>query len=63
LGLVPLPTKVTVRFGAPIYFEGDGTESEDQIREKVQVVKDALQREIQVGLEKRGENVFSGAAK
>lgn len=63
LGLVPLPAKVTVRFGKPIHFEGQANESEEKIREKVQVVKDALQAEINVGLEKRGEHIFTGAAK
>ncbi len=63
LGLLPLPAKVTVRFGKPIYFEGKENESEDLIREKVQTVKEALQAEINLGLEKRGENVFTGAAK
>lgn len=63
LGLLPLPSKVTVRFGAPIYFEGDTNEGEDLIREKVQKVKEALQAEINVGLEKRGEHIFTGSAK
>jgi 1-acyl-sn-glycerol-3-phosphate acyltransferase len=63
LGLLPLPSKVTVRFGKPLIFEGDPKESEEKIREKVQAVKDALQAEINVGLEKRGENVFTGSAK
>jgi len=63
LGLLPLPAKVTVRFGKPIYFEGKENESEDLICEKVQVVKDALQKEINEGLEKRGDHIFTGAAK
>lgn len=63
LGLLPLPCKVTVRFGKPLYFEGDHKQPEEEIREKVQVVKDALQAEINFGLDKRGENVFTGAAK
>ena len=63
LGLLPLPSKITVRFGKPIEFEGDANESEELIREKVQKVKDALQAEINLGLEKRGENIFTGAAK
>ena len=37
--------------------------NEELIREKVQRVKDELQAEINLGLEKRGENVFTGAAK
>ena len=63
LGLLPLPAKVTVRFGKPILFEGDPKEHEDKIREKVQILKDALQTEINIGLERRGENVFTGSAK
>jgi 1-acyl-sn-glycerol-3-phosphate acyltransferase len=63
LGLIPLPAKVTVRFGAPILFEGDPQESEEFIREKVAVVKDALQKEIQMGLELRGDSVFKGPKK
>jgi 1-acyl-sn-glycerol-3-phosphate acyltransferase len=63
MGLVPLPAKVTIRFGKPIYFEGDAGESEDLIREKVQSVKEALQLEINTGLELRGENIFTGVAK
>jgi 1-acyl-sn-glycerol-3-phosphate acyltransferase len=63
LGLVPLPSKITVRFGKPIYFEGNENEPEELIREKVQTVKDALQAEINLGLEIRGDRIFSGAAK
>ena len=63
LGLLPLPAKVTVRFGKPIHFEGDPNEPEEAIRGKVQIVKDALQAEIDLGLDIRGENVFTGSAK
>jgi 1-acyl-sn-glycerol-3-phosphate acyltransferase len=63
LGLLPLPSKVTVRFGKPLVFTGDHNEPEEAIREKVQVVKDALQAEINTGLDIRGENVFTGSAK
>ena len=62
-GLLPLPAKVTVRFGKPMYFEGSESEPEEQIREKVQKVKEALQAEIDAGLEIRGEKVFTGTAK
>ena len=62
-GLLPVPAKITVRYGKPIYFEGDHAETEELIREKVQVVKDALQEEINEGLKLRGENIFTGAAK
>jgi 1-acyl-sn-glycerol-3-phosphate acyltransferase len=63
LGLVPLPSKITVRFGKPIYFDGNENEPEETIREKVQKVKEALQAEINLGLEIRGDRIFSGAAK
>jgi 1-acyl-sn-glycerol-3-phosphate acyltransferase len=63
LGLLPLPSKITVRFGKPIYFEGEAGESEESIRAKVQAVKEALQEEIHTGLKLRGENIFTGAAK
>jgi 1-acyl-sn-glycerol-3-phosphate acyltransferase len=63
LGLIPLPSKVTVRFGEPLFFEGDGNEEEDKIREKVQRVKESLQSEINEGLRARGEHIFTGAAK
>ncbi len=63
LGLLPLPSKITVRFGEPLRFEGDPGESEESIRAKVQTVKDALQEEIHKGLKLRGENIFTGAAK
>jgi 1-acyl-sn-glycerol-3-phosphate acyltransferase len=63
VGLLPLPSKITVRFGKPLRFEGDPNESEDLIREKVQSVKESLQSEINLGLEKRGEHIFTGAAK
>lgn len=62
-GMIPLPTKVTVRIGAPIIFEGDPYESEDEVRTKTQQVKDALAQEIKFGLEKRGDDIFWGSAK
>jgi 1-acyl-sn-glycerol-3-phosphate acyltransferase len=63
LGLIPLPSKVTIRFGKPLDFEGDANEEEEKIREKVQRVKESLQSEINEGLKARGEHIFTGAAK
>jgi 1-acyl-sn-glycerol-3-phosphate acyltransferase len=60
LGLIPLPAKVTVRFGAPIYLTGDAHDPEDQIREQVTLVKESLQKEIEIGLLERGEQIFQG---
>lgn len=58
LGALPLPTKVTIRIGDPIYFQGTGDETDDDIKEKVQQVKDALASEIRLGLEERGSDIF-----
>lgn len=63
LGLLPVPAKVTVRFGEPLYFEGDVNDTEESTREKVQKVKEVLQAEINEGLRLRGDDVFRGAAK
>ncbi len=62
-GMVPLPTKVFVRFGQALHFEGDANEPEDLIREKVSVVKERLAEEIKLGLDQRGENIFMGPKK
>ena len=63
LGMVPLPSKITIRFGKPMEFEGDPNETEEAIREKVHQVKESLQAEINIGLKKRGDHIFTGAAK
>lgn len=63
LGMIPLPTKITVRVAEPLYFEGDEFESEELIRIKVQKVKDRLAEELKIGLEARGDSIFVKAAK
>lgn len=62
-GALPLPAKVTLRFGHPIRFEGDPDAPDSVIDEMVGQVKTALNAEIQEGLRLRGKNIFSGSAR
>ena len=52
-GFVPLPVKYQIEFGEPLCFEGDPTEEDSAIREKVEVVKDVIRSMIATGLERR----------
>lgn len=59
-GPIPLPTKVTLRFGKPIIFDGNPDEPDSEVRKKVDAVKDAIRAELETGLEARGERIFTG---
>ena len=61
-GMLPLPAKVTIRFGQPIRFEGDPDAPDSVIDEMVEEVKTALSSEIREGLRLRGGKVFTGSA-
>lgn len=65
LGMLPLPCKVTLRFGAPIRFDeiDSNNISEAKILEMVDKVKQSLQSELTIGLEKRQDMIFTGAGK
>ena len=63
LGILPLPAKITLRFGEPMRFELPEDAPETLVEAKVEEVRTALQREIQIGLEKRGGAIFTQAAK
>ncbi len=62
LGMIPLPSKVTLRYGDPIYLEGDPDASEAEIQKMVEKVRAALKVELDIGLQKRGVGIFSKAA-
>jgi len=62
-GALPLPAKVTLRFGEPIRFKGDADAPDSVIDEMVEQVKTALSAEIREGLRLRGKNPFTGSAK
>ncbi len=52
-GFIPFPTKIRIYFDEPILFEGDPDEPDEKIDEKVQIVKSAINRMVQLGLEMR----------
>jgi hypothetical protein len=53
VGFVPLPVKYHISFGEPLRFEGDPTEDDAAIGEKVAVVKTAIRGLVDDGLERR----------
>lgn len=59
--LLPLPTKVTLRFGEPILFDANPDEPDADVYRKVELVKNAIRAELEVGLKARGERIFTGA--
>ena len=48
-GFIPLPVKYHIRFGEPLRFEGDPTEEDAHVAEKVEVVKGAIRGLIRQG--------------
>ena len=61
-GFIPLPTKVSIRFGKPMTFEANSNVTDSEIEGLVDQVKFALRKELEEGLEKRGERIFTGSA-
>jgi 1-acyl-sn-glycerol-3-phosphate acyltransferase len=61
-GLIPLPTKVTLRYADPITFDADPDCSDAEVEKMVEQVKNAIRLEIEIGLKARGEKIFTGAA-
>jgi 1-acyl-sn-glycerol-3-phosphate acyltransferase len=59
LGILPLPVKYRIYFGAPLRFEGDATDEDAVIQEKVDRVKQAISSLLERGLRER-KGVFSG---
>jgi 1-acyl-sn-glycerol-3-phosphate acyltransferase len=53
LGLLPLPVKYRIHFGAPLRFEGDSTDEDFAIEEKVDRVKAAIQERLEHGRSER----------
>jgi len=52
-GFIPFPVKYRIAIGAPLEFEGDPTEDDATIGEKVEVVKGAVRELVASGLERR----------
>lgn len=59
--LLPLPTKITIRFGEPILFDGNPDEPDSETYQRVELVKNAIRTELEEGLKARGEKIFTGA--
>jgi len=54
LGLLPLPVKYHIYFGEPLRFEGDPSDDDAHIEERVDVVKAAIMAGFERGLAERG---------
>jgi 1-acyl-sn-glycerol-3-phosphate acyltransferase len=58
-GIVPLPTKVTIRFGQPIVLNESPDCSDAQLEKLIESVKKAIADELTIGLSLRGEHIFT----
>lgn len=59
LGFLPMPTKVRLHFGKPMYFTGEFDDLESNIRKKVDVVSDTIKQLVRDGLKQRKGKIFS----
>jgi 1-acyl-sn-glycerol-3-phosphate acyltransferase len=57
LGLWPLPVRYHLHFGAPLRFEGSGSDEDAVIDEHVATVREAIEQLLREGLEQR-EGIF-----
>jgi 1-acyl-sn-glycerol-3-phosphate acyltransferase len=53
LGLLPLPVKYRIHFGEPLTFQGDASEEDDVIEEKVDRVREAISALLEHGRKER----------
>ncbi len=53
LGMLPLPVKIQIHFGDPIWFDSDPDQPDDEVQEKVDLVKTRIQSMLDEGLEQR----------
>ncbi len=58
LGMIPLPVRYWIEFGDPMHFEGDPNDEDEEIAEKVLVVKGTIQEMIRRGLARRRSVFF-----
>jgi len=59
LGLLPRPVKYRIYFGEPLLFEGDPSDEDAHVQEKVDVVRAAIERGFERGLRER-RGIFRG---
>ncbi|MFQ5416452.1 MAG: lysophospholipid acyltransferase family protein [Myxococcota bacterium] len=53
LGLLPMPVKYRIYFGDPMHFEGDASDEESALHEKVGVVRNAIETMLDKGVRER----------
>ena len=53
LGMIPLPVRYHIDFGAPMRFHGDPNDEDEIIEEKVEEVKSTIQSMLRKGLAER----------
>jgi len=58
LGMLPLPVKYRMYFGEPLDFDGDASDDDTAIQEKVDAVKDAIEGMLANGVRER-KGIFS----
>ncbi len=58
LGLIPLPVKYRIHFGAPMRFRGDPDDEDSQVKRKVTKVKNRIQTMLDEGVAKRPSIFF-----
>lgn len=57
----PLPTKISVRFGKPLVFHESPDASESTVESLVEIVRNSIQQELDIGLSKRDGKIFTGS--
>jgi 1-acyl-sn-glycerol-3-phosphate acyltransferase len=53
LGMIPLPVRYHIEFGAPMRFRGDPNDEDEIVEEKVEEVKSTIQAMLRKGLAER----------
>jgi 1-acyl-sn-glycerol-3-phosphate acyltransferase len=53
LGMLPLPVKYRIYFGEPLHFDGDASDDDAAIQERVDVVKEAIEGMLAKGVRER----------
>ncbi|MCM0605465.1 MAG: acyltransferase family protein [Xanthomonadaceae bacterium] len=59
MGLVPLPTKIQIRYCEPIHFDANPDATDEEVRAMVERVRMTLQKEINQGLLERGDRIYT----
>jgi 1-acyl-sn-glycerol-3-phosphate acyltransferase len=63
IGALPLPTQVTIDFGAPLVFQGDPDAPESEIETMASQVRDTIQAMVDDSIRRRGGKLFTGGSR